>query len=278
MPPTHPDGIVPVMRIHDGAYGTLLAAHLHGDETVDDLCVRSPGIVVDAHRAYLDAGATAIQTNAFLAHLRGSDRRRRELRHAAVACAREAAGGDGGDERIPIVFATIGPDGEAPRAYWEPLEQALEGDVRGILCETVTTAAMARAFAAAWAEVGAGVREVEVLLGCSVAPTRGREACAWVADLATDLPADITLGLNCCEGPTGLRPLLEAIAERRPMVWAMPSAGVPTQVPGGPPSWPFESSTEWAAAVQEETLGLPVHALGGCCGTDPDFVGALVPG
>ncbi|MCW2921772.1 MAG: homocysteine S-methyltransferase [Thermoleophilia bacterium] len=263
------------MRIHDGAYGTLLAAHLHGDETVDDLCLRAPNLVVDAHRAYLDAGAGAIQTNAFLAHLRGSDRRRRELRHGALACAREAVGSAGGDD-APIVFATIGPDRDDARAFWEPIEQALEEDVRGVLCETVTDVGTARAFAAAWAEVGAGVRGVDVLLGCSVAPSRGPDACRWVLDLASELPDELSLGLNCCEGPDGLRDVLEAIAEQRERVWAMPSAGIPRIEPGAPPVWPHASATDWAGAVLEQVEDLPVHALGGCCGTSPDFVGALV--
>ena len=273
------------MRIHDGAYGTLLAAHLHGDETVDDLCLRAPNLVVDAHRAYLDAGVGAIQTNSFLSHLRGSDRRRRELRHGALACAREAvgaAGGDGdGDGGVPMVFVTIGPDRDDPRSFWEPIEQALEADARGLLCETVTDAGTARAFAAAWAEVGAGVRGVEVLLGCSVSPTRervpdGRDASAWVVDLASDLPDDVLLGLNCCEGPTGLRAVLEDVAERRGSVWAMPSAGIPRMEAGVPPVWPFATATDWAGAVLEEVHDLPVQALGGCCGTEPDFVGSLV--
>jgi methionine synthase / methylenetetrahydrofolate reductase(NADPH) len=105
------------MRIHDGAYGTLLASHLHGDETVDDLCLRAPGLVVDAHRAYLDVGARAIQTNSFLAHLRGSSRRRRQLRHAALECAREAAAGAPGGSEV-LVLATIGPVADRASEFW----------------------------------------------------------------------------------------------------------------------------------------------------------------
>jgi len=258
------------MRIHDGAYGTLLERHLHGDETVDDLCLRAPSLVVDAHRAYVEAGAEAIQTNAFLAHLRGSDRRRRELRHGALACAREAAGSGG-----VLVFATIGPAGGEPRAFWEAIEQALDEGVDGVLCETVTDAATARAFAAAWTEVAAGVQGVEVLLGCSVSPSAGRDRSSWLLDLASDLSEDLQLGVNCCEGPIGLRGVLEELAERRGAVWTMPSAGLPTIEAGGPPSWPLEEPARWAEAVLELVDDLPVHALGGCCGTRPASIAAL---
>lgn len=265
------------MRVHDGAYGTLLGSHLHGDETVDDLCVRAPNIVVDAHRAYVESGANAIQTNSFLAHLRGSDRRRRELRHAALSCAREAAAAGSGHGNV-TVFATIGPVGSGAREFWEPIEQALDAGVAGVLCETVTDAATALAFAAAWTEVGAGVRGVEVMLGLSAAPSGGVVANAWVAEVAADVPEEVQLGLNCCEGPAGLRPLLEDIAELRAHVWTMPSAGVPAAETATGPVWPFADAGSWSAAVFEAIDDLPVDAVGGCCGTSPDFIAALRDG
>ena len=158
------------MRIHDGAYGTLLQRHLHGDETVDDLCLREPIRVIDAHRAYLDAGASAIQTNAFLAYLRTSSRRRRELQLAALDCAREAAAASARDV---LVLATLGPASTDPRDFWDDLELLLEAEVEAIQCETVTDRRIADAFLAAWHEVARGVRGVEPHLGCSVAPSRG---------------------------------------------------------------------------------------------------------
>lgn len=260
------------MRIHDGAYGTLLASHLHGGETVDDLCIRAPGVVVDAHRAYLDAGARAIQTNAFLAHLRGSARRRRDLQHAALACALEAAAASG--EEV-LVIATIGPAGSEPRDYWRDLEAVLDDDVAAVLCETVTERAVADAFLAAWAEVAGGVSGVDVLLGCSISPGRGSDASRWVLELAQEAPAGVQLGLNCCEGPEGLRPMLEALAEVRETAWVMPSAGLPNEGAGGEPSWPFADPARWTHAVRELVDGLPVAAIGGCCGTTPASIGAL---
>jgi homocysteine S-methyltransferase len=247
------------MRIHDGAYGTLLQHHLHGDETVDDLCLREPALVVDAHRAYLDAGAGAVQTNAFLAHLRGSSRRRRELRAAAVACAREAG--------APVVLATIGPAGDRPRDFWEAVEQALEHEVDGVLCETVTSRAVADAFCAAWSEVAAGVQDVEALLGCSTDPLDA-DAARWVVELAADAPEELLLGLNCCSGPAGTRALLERVCEQRGRAFAMPSAGLP----------PYLDANEWARATLDQVADLPLVALGGCCGTTPASIAALHAG
>lgn len=250
------------MRIHDGAYGTLLAPHLHGDETVDDLCLRAPGLVIDAHRAYIEAGATAIQTNSFLVHQRGSDRRRRDLRLAALDCAREAAA----NADTPVdVFVTIGPIGDHARRYWEPIEQALDAGVRSLQLETISTRAIADAGIAAWGEVAAGVPDAQLLLGCTTDPADAARS-RWVVDLATVAPDQVIVGLNCCEGPEHIGGLLAAIVEQRGTSWAMPSAGV-TQ--------PYIEPAQWASIVLEETSGLDLAGIGGCCGTSPASIQAL---
>ncbi len=257
------------MRIHDGAYGTLLDGQLRGDETVDDLCLRDPRAVVDAHRAYLDAGATAIQTNSFLVHLRGSSRRRAELRRAALECAREAAAA--APVAPPLVSMTIGPIGDEPRAYWESIEHALESEAQALLCETITTRAIADAVLAAWSDVAAGVRDVELLLACSTDPADAT-ASRWVVDLAGEAPDAVLLGLNCCTGPEGVGGLLAQVVEQRGTSWTMPSAGIPA---GSPPRWPWSDPSAWAARVREEVADIPLAGLGGCCGTGPDHVAAL---
>lgn len=263
------------MRIHDGAYGTLLSHHLHGDETVDDLCVRCPQVVIDAHRAYIEAGAGAIQTNAFLAHLRTTERRRRDLQHAALACAREATALAGVPE-IPLVLATVGPAGDEPRAFWRDLELLLDSEVEGVLCETITERAIADAVLTAWADVARGVDGVLLMVGCSVSPSRGPDAWQWVRELAVDADASVQLGLNCCEGPTeGLRPALAALCDERGSAWTMPSAGVPTVETGSTPTWPFADPAAWADALTTLAAELPVDAVGGCCGTTPRSIEAL---
>lgn len=252
------------MVVHDGAYGTLLARHLRGGETVDDLCLRAPRLVVDAHRSYLESGARVIQTNTFLA-FRRADVRRRELQRAAFDCARQAleeSGSDGG------IAATIGPAGEEPRSFWRDMEFALEQDLRIVLCETITGAAVARAAVAAWRDVSRGVDDAQLMLGCSVSPSRGVDDSAWLWEIAGTAPEEVALGLNCCEGPLGLRPTLERLCELRGASWVMPSAGLPGQG--------ALEAADWAVAVEELVAGLPIGAVGGCCGTSPAEVRALV--
>jgi methionine synthase I (cobalamin-dependent) len=259
------------MRIHDGAYGTLLERHLSGDETADDLCLRAPNLVVDAHRAYLDAGASGLQTNAFLAYLRTSERRRAQLQLAALDCAREAAG----DRTDVLVAATIGPAGDSPRDYWRDLELLLDAGARAVQSETHVARASADAFLAAWAEVARGVADVDVRLGLSISPAAGADACRWALELAQDAPEAVALGLNCCDGPAGLRGVLTELSDLRPGTsWAMPSAGLPTNAPGEPTSWPL-GPADWAAATAELAESLDLGSLGGCCGTTPASIAAL---
>jgi methionine synthase I (cobalamin-dependent) len=103
------------MQLHDGAMGTMLAAHLRGGETVDDLCVRTPELVRGVHADYLAAGSDVIQTNSFLVGLRDSTRRRRLLLDAALDCAQSAIASLG-DVRAVQLAGTIGPHGAEPRA------------------------------------------------------------------------------------------------------------------------------------------------------------------
>lgn len=284
---------------HDGAYGTLLAEHLRGGETADDLCIREPARVVAAHLAYLEAGATVLQTNAFLAFQRGSDRRRRALQLAALECARDAVAsfepsGPADDAASPTVAATLGPAGEDARDYWRDLELVLDHGVRAVRCETLTTHAGALAVLDAWRDVAAGVSDVVLILGCSVAPVRepvalGERAHAvsapgsasapdpasWLRDVAARAPALARVGLNCCAGPdAALRPLLEAIVEERGAVWFDPSAGLPARSTSGALEWPL-APRAWADATRQLVEGLPLVGLGGCCGTTPAHLRAL---
>jgi methionine synthase I (cobalamin-dependent) len=228
--------------------------------------------VIDAHRAYVEAGATAIQTNSFLAHLRGADRRRRELRAAALDCAQAAAAAS--DVHVDVIV-TIGPIDDQPRSFWEPIEQALDAGVGAIQCETITTRPVANAFIAAWRDVAAGVADVEVLLGCTTDPA-DEAGARWIVDLAGDAPDEIRVGLNCCTGPQSVGGLLAAIIEQRGTSWVMPSAGIPMRRDGsGTLEYPFADPDRWASMLLEEAGDLDLAGIGGCCGTTPASISAL---
>lgn len=257
------------MRIHDGATGTQLQRHLRGDETADDLCVRAPELVREVHAAYLEAGADVVQTNSFLVWTRGSGRRRRHLIEAAHACAVEAIEASGRTSPEPCLAATIGPASSDPRDYWSDLERWLELGARVVRIETIATRGVADAALEAWRDVARG-SEATLLLGCSVSPSAGADAMRWVLELAgsSSFPDAALIGLNCCEGPDGLRPVLEGLVERRgeDVVWVDPSAGLP----------PYQAPGQWAERTAELVHELRLAAVGGCCGTTPEGIRTLV--
>lgn len=248
------------MQLADGAYGTLLQPHLRSGETVDDLCSREPARIVDAHLMYLHAGARQIQTNSFLAWRR-ADVRRRAIYLSALDCAREATATAGGS---PGVIGTIGPAGAQPRDFYRDLELLLDAQVDSVVCETVTDSAVAEAFCRAWKEVAVGVGVIG-RLHLSVSPSLGAASWKWLSTF-DDHSASLVLGLNCCEGPEGLREPLQRLNERSETVSVLPSAGLPERALAPEP---------WSEAVAELCTQVQVDLVGGCCQTTPAHVSAL---
>jgi methionine synthase I (cobalamin-dependent) len=80
----------------DGAMGTVLyASGASLDESFDALNLTRPDLVLDVHRAYLEAGADLLETNSFGANRFklegfGLAEKVREINKAAVRLAREA--------------------------------------------------------------------------------------------------------------------------------------------------------------------------------------------
>lgn len=254
-------------RIGDGAFGTALAHLAAADEVVDELNVRLPDSVTSLHESYIAAGATAIQTNTFLA-LELPAARRSTVVRAGIARAREAA------NRAPLpvdVTLTTAPTAVDEAAAWFELLAAActECAIGRIICETVTDPSTAQSLLDAWqAQVEAGriPAHVQLTLSCSVAPSAGRGGWAWLGALRP--PSGVRLGLNCCEGADArLRAPLELLAERSgDGLHLAPSAGLPGAV---------LEPVSWAQRVAALSDGLPTRVVAGCCGTTVAHIAAL---
>ena len=151
---THPllDRLAAGPILADGAIGTMLyAAGASLDESFDALNLSRPELVLDTHRAYLDAGADLLETNSFGANrfkleAFGLADRVREINKKAVRLAREAREITG---RPALVAGSVGPTGrtlapfgvvspEAVRAaFREQIEALLEGGVDLLVLETI---------------------------------------------------------------------------------------------------------------------------------------------
>jgi 5-methyltetrahydrofolate--homocysteine methyltransferase len=293
----------------DGAMGTLLQARELGpadfggtrwEGCIDVLSVTRPDVVADAHRRYFEAGADVVETNSFQAsRLRlaewGLGERTHEVNRAAAAIARrvadEAAAADG---RPRFVAGSMGPSGMLPssedpelgRLRLEDLVEEFEVQARGLIeggadvliletCQDMLEM-KAQMLACRAAFEATGWR---LPLQCSVTldPTGrmllGTDIRGALATLEA-MGADV-IGLNCSTGPDLMRDAVRWLSQNAGMpIHVIPNAGLPIN-DGGRTVYPMKPAP-MAETLAEFVRDLGVNAVGGCCGTTPEHVRALV--
>jgi 5-methyltetrahydrofolate--homocysteine methyltransferase len=82
------------------------------------------------------------------------------------------------------------------------------------------------------------------------------------------------MGLNCATGPDSMREHLRQLAAYLPVTSAMPNAGLPEITPDG--AVYSLGPEELAGALDEFTAELGIAIVGGCCGTTPAHMRAVV--
>ncbi|MGH3993620.1 MAG: homocysteine S-methyltransferase family protein, partial [Pseudonocardiaceae bacterium] len=276
----------------DGAIGTVLyAAGASLDESFDALNLTRPDLVLDVHRAYLEAGADLIETNSFGANRFkldgfGLGGKVREINKKAVRLAREAREISG---RSVLVAGSVGPTGrtlapigmvspEAVRAaFREQIEALLEGGVDLLVLETIgsldeMTEAVAAAREASDLPIVASMTFAED--GRTIGGNAPEEVAARLSALGV-----AAIGANCSVGPQRLLPVAEALVRRLedesgpvPAVSCMPNAGWPAHVAG---RVIYPSSPEYFAGFARRAVEAGVRIIGGCCGTTPLHTAAM---
>jgi 5-methyltetrahydrofolate--homocysteine methyltransferase len=263
----------------DGAMGSALAAR----ELAPDFAVLDAPEAVEAiHREYIDAGARAIYTCTFGANRarlasQGATRRVAELNGAAVRLARRAAG-----ERAWVV-GCIGPTGlrlgsdigfdEALSIFAEQALALLDAGVDAIAVETMLDLDELRSAV----EAARALRRDEPVFACVSVFAGGRslagETVNAVAKRVAALDADV-VGGNCSEGPDSLLPLVVALAglTAKPIL-AKPSAGLPVNHEG---KLIYPASADETAAQVGRLVSAGARLVGGCCGTTPETIAAIV--
>ncbi len=287
--------------VADGAMGTMLQAQ---DPSLDDfqgyegcneiLNVTRPDIVAAVHSAYFDAGVDCVETNTFganLANLGEYDipERIRELATAGARIAREVADGYSTPDRPRWVLGSVGPGTKLPTlghapfvalrdAYAEQVVGLLEGGVDAILVETAQDLLQAKAaLIGARRAMAASGRDVALIAQVTVETTGtmllGTEIGAALTALEP-LGIDV-IGLNCATGPAEMSEHLRHLARyARVGVSAMPNAGLPVLTADGA-HYPL-TPAELAAAHDHFTTDYGLALVGGCCGTTPEHLRAVV--
>ena len=265
----------------DGGMGTVLQQRgLPAGGQPELLNLSRPELIEDVHRAYIAAGSRMIYANTFGANARklaASGHSVDEVVRAAVAIARRAAAET--DVRVAV---DIGPLGELlepmgslafESAYALFAEIAAAGERAGADLAVIETMTDLYEMKAALLAVKENTH-LPVLVTMSVEKSGRTFTGCTLASMARTLEglgAD-AVGLNCSVGPDLMAPMIrELCANTRLPVVCKPNAGLPDPADGH-----YNMGPEAFARAMLDCLAAGASVLGGCCGTTPEHIRALV--
>ena len=288
--------------IADGAMGTMLQDRkpsledFEGHEGCNEILnVTRPDIVLDVHNAYFETGIDCVETNTFGANWSnlsdyGIDDRIEELASAGAALARQSADEFTKKDGKPRwVLGSMGPGTKLPslgHTTYQHLKDTfalqakglIEGGADAFMVETSQDLLQTKAAvnACKQAVVDTGIRLpifVEVTVETTGTMLMGSEIGAALTTLEP-LGIDM-IGLNCATGPQEMSEHLRQLSQHSQIpVMVMPNAGLPILQGDGAyyPLTPDELATAHEQFIKEYGLAL----VGGCCGTTPEHLKAVV--
>ncbi|MBZ5646808.1 MAG: methionine synthase [Acidobacteriia bacterium] len=264
-----------------------------GKEGCNEILVLSrPDIIKDIHAAFFKVGCDVVETNTFgatrvvLAEYDLQDKVR-EINLAAAKLARDVASQFNGKKRF--VAGSIGPTTKLPSlghikfdemaaAVEEQALALIEGGVDVLLIETSQDLLQAKAAIAGVFDAmqAAGKRlpvTVQVTLEATGTMLLGTDILA--AETALE-PYDIDIvGLNCATGPREMNDAVRHLCATAPKhISVLPNAGLPQNV-GGQAVYKL-TPQELADYHKHFVQDFGVRIVGGCCGTRPEHLKAVV--
>ncbi|MFL5501882.1 MAG: bifunctional homocysteine S-methyltransferase/methylenetetrahydrofolate reductase [Gemmatimonadaceae bacterium] len=273
--------------VFDGAMGTMLYNKgVFINQCYDELNLRAPDLVRDVHKAYRKAGAEVLETNSFGANRikleqYGLSSQVAEINRAAAKIAREVAEDDllvaGAVGPLGVRIEPLGPTSldEARAAFREQLQALKDGGCDVFILETFADLHEIEQAILAAREVDPGIPVIaQMTVGADCHTPYGLSA----EDLAQALDAvgaDI-IGLNCSVGPQIILDAIEKMAPKtRRKLSAQPNAGMPRDVSGRSM---YMASPEYMATYAHHLVQAGARIVGGCCGTTPEHIAAMVEG
>jgi len=267
--------------IFDGAMGTMLqAAGMKMGETPEVLSITQPELLIDIHTQYINAGAQIIYANTFGANrykLEDSGYSVEKIVKASIANAKKACENV---EKITgkkaLVALDIGPIGllleptgtlsfeESYDIFKEIVIAGKEADL--IVFETMTDLLEAKAGVLAAKEnsdlpvVCTMTFELNMrtFTGCCVS-----SMALTLSGLGVD-----ALGVNCSLGPKELVPVVAELSKWTTLpIIVKANAGLPDPVTNS-----YNVSAHQFAEYMKELLPYGIKILGGCCGTNPEYI------
>ncbi|MBU1178372.1 methionine synthase [Patescibacteria group bacterium] len=287
--------------VFDGAMGTsiqgfnLAAADFGGHEGCNEyLVISQPTVIKKIHASFLAVGCDVIETNTFGANGvvladYGLEDKVYEINKAAAGLAKSVTKDFSTASQKRYVAGSIGPGTKLPSlgqvgfdrlldVYYEQTLGLLDGGVDLLQIETCQDMLQIKA---AWQGVAKAQQErdkalpviVQVTIESNKKMLLGTE---MLAVITTFQPYNLfALGINCGTGPAAMKEQVAVLACHSPFnISVLPNAGLPKLVGE---SQVYDLSPE---ALAQELTGLVkdygVNIIGGCCGTTPQHLRAVV--
>ena len=308
-PSAYLDALARGPLVFDGAMGTnIQRAHLGapdfgGDALVgcnDHLVLTRPDVIRGIHESFLAVGCDVVETCTFQSTPRrlgewGIRDKAHAINVEAARLARAACDAAASSKHPRFVAGSIGPTGMLPSSddpalsaitfaelaaeYRAQAAGLVEGGVDVLLIETAQDILEVKAAVAGIEELFAHLGRRVALQAQVTLDTSGRML------LGTDIASAMTtleslgvdvIGLNCSTGPEHMRDPIRWLAEHaRLPVSCIPNAGLPINTGTGDAVYPLEPAP-MAEALAEFVREYGVRAVGGCCGTTPAHLEAVV--
>ncbi len=269
----------------DGGMGTLLQQRgLQPGEHPEAWNITHPDVIVDIQRSYFEAGSNVVCSNTFGANsLKFEEKELEAVIKAALDNARTARAHSAGEHQ-KFIALDIGPTGkllkplgdldfeEAVAVFAKTVRLGVKHGAELIVIETMNDSYETKAAVLAAKENSELPVIVTNAYGADGKLMTGATPAAMVAMLE-GMGVD-ALGANCSLGPKQLASVAEELvgAASVPVV-LKPNAGLPRAEAEKTvfDVLPKEFSEDLAALVKKG-----VRLVGGCCGTTPEYIRALV--
>ncbi len=304
--PSFRERLLQKVMVFDGAMGTSIQTYqltakdfLGKDGCNDYLSLIRPEIIQAIHHSFLEAGCDCVETNTF-----GSNRIKLEeygladqivdINTAAVKAAQDAIAQVNTPNQPRYIVGSLGPTGFLPSSsdptlsnvsvdtlrevYQEQAQILIEAGVDAIIVETgQDILEMKHAVIGAKEAIQASGKDI-LLIAQPTLDTSGRMLLG--TDVETALPLFIDLGvdvfgINCSTGPDEMRESIRYLSQYSPVpISVIPNAGLPENIEG---QAHYNLTPEpFAQALKEFISQFGIQIVGGCCGTTPKHLAALV--
>ena len=271
----------------------------------DLLCLTRPEIISEIHNMYFESGSDIVETNTFsstkiaqadynLEHVV------RELNINAARIAKEAANKFMNDNphRTCFVAGAIGPTNrtasmspdvnnpdfravsfdELVDAYYEQIEALVEGGVDILLPETTFDTLNLKAAIYAIEQFFDKIQErLPVMLSVTITDKSGRTLSGQTIEAfwnSVRHARPLSVGINCALGAEDMRPYIEELSNIADCyISCYPNAGLPNPLSETGYDQTPDMTSDYLEDFAKNSF---INIVGGCCGTTPEHINAIV--